>query len=273
MRVQGRLLHGNGEGVDGCLSFVAGDLAVLEGCFGEGDGFGGEVDGAVNAVEVGEVPEVLPEGLVAPVDVVAGGLAAGKVVGREVVMNEAGGDGLLVGDRQVKKPAAERERWNITNAGGPLRKEDDREVIAKALGHAFSGLGDAGGAAGGTIDVDGTGHHADPAEDGSLADFDLGDEDAGPNGAVDDDVDVGEVVGNDGAVHGHGANGRKGDVLRAEQAVADAAKPRGAEGASAWARDEDFEDGVSEDGGEREDTVDATWRAEKRQTGILERGQ
>ena len=74
-------MDGDGEGVDGGLGFAAGDLAVVEGGFGEGDGLGGEGDGAVDAVEVGEVPEVLPEGLLAPVDVVAGGLAAGEVGG------------------------------------------------------------------------------------------------------------------------------------------------------------------------------------------------
>ena len=258
------MLDGNGEGVDGGLGFVAGDLAVFECGLGEDYWFGGEVDGAVNAVKVGEVPEVLPEGLVAPVDVVAGGLAAGEVVGTEVVVDEAGGDGLFVGDRKVEKAAAEGEGGDVANAGGAFGEEDDGEVVAKALGHAFGSLGDAIGAAGGAIDVDGAGHHADPSEDGSLAEFDLGDEDAGADGAVNDDVDVGEVVGDDGAVHGDRTDGGEGDVLGTEEAVADAAEPGGAEGASARARDEDFEDGISEDGGEREDTVDAAGRAEKR---------
>jgi len=249
---------------------MAGDLAVLEGGFGEGDGLGGEVDGAVNAVEVGEVPEVLPEGFVAPVDVVAGGLAASEVVGSEVVVDEAGGDGLLVGDGQVEKAAAEGEGWNVANAGGAFGEEDDGEVIAETLGHTFGCFGDAVGAAGGAIDVDGAGHHADPSEDRSLAEFDLGDEDAGANGAVQDDVDVGEVVGDDGAVHGDGADGGEGDVLGAEEAIADAAEPGGAEGAGAWARDEDLNHGVSEDRGQREDTVDAAGRAEKRRA---EKGQ
>ena len=44
------LLDGDGEGFDGGLGFVAGDLAVLEGGLGEGDGLGGKVDGAVDAV-------------------------------------------------------------------------------------------------------------------------------------------------------------------------------------------------------------------------------
>ena len=115
------------------------------------------------------------------------------------------------------------------------------------------------------VDVDGAGHHADPAEDGGGAELDLGDEDAGADGAVEDDVDVGEVVGDDGAVHGDGADGGEGDVLGAEEAVADAAEPGGAEGAGAGAGDEDFENGVGEDGGEGEEAVDAARRAEKRQ--------
>ena len=72
---------------------------------------------------------------------------------------------------------------------------------------------------------------------------------------------------------GDGADGGEGDVLGAEQAVADAAEPGGAQGAGARAGDEHFEHGVSEDGGEREDTVDAAGRAEKRQTGSLKLGR
>jgi hypothetical protein len=75
------------------------------------------------------------------------------------------------------------------------------------------------------------------------------------------------VVGDDGAVVGDGADGGEGDVLGAEEAVADAAEPGGAEGAGAWTSDEDFEDGVGEDGGEGENAVDAARRAEKRQAG------
>jgi len=221
-------------------------------------------------VKIGEVPEVLPEGFMAPVDVVAGGLTASEVVGTEVVVDEAGGDWLFVGDGEVEKAAAKRERGDIADAGGALGKEDDGEVVAKALSHAFRGLGDAAGAAGGAIDVDGAGHHADPAEDRSFADLDLGDEDAGADGAMKDDVDVSEVVGDYGAVHGDGADGGEGDVLSTEKAVADATEPGGAECAGARTGDEDFQHGVSEDGGEREDAVDAAGRAEKRRA---ERGQ
>jgi len=267
------LLDGDGEGVDGGLGFVAGDFSVFESGFGEGYGFGGEVDRAVDAVQVGEIPEVLPEGFVAPVDVVACGFAAGEVVGSEVVVDEAGGDGLFVGDGEVEEAAAEGEGGHVANAGGAFGEEDDGEVVAKALGHTFGGLGDAVGATGGAIDVDGAGHHADPSEHGCLADFDLGDEDAGADGAVNDYVDVGEVVGDDGAMHGDGAYSGERDVLGAEEAVADAAEPGGAEGAGAGAGDQHFQHGVGEDGGEREDTVDATGRAEKRQTEILRRGQ
>lgn len=267
------MLDGNGERVDGGLGLVAGDLAVLESSFRKRDRFRGKGYGAVNAVEVGEVPEMLPQGLVAPVDVVAGRLAASEVVGTEIVMDEARGDGLFVGDRQMQEAAAKRERGNIPNAGGAFGEEDDGQVVAEALGHAFGCLGDAAGAAGGAIDVDGAGHHADPAEDGRLAEFDLGDEDAGTDRAVNDDVDVCEVVGDHGAVHGDWADGGEGDVLGAEKALADATQPGGAEGAGTRARDEDFEDGVSEDGSEREDAVDAAGRAEKRQAGILQRGQ
>ena len=255
-----------------CASWP-GDLAVLERGFGERDGLGGKGYGAVNAVEVGEVPEVLPQGFVAPVDVVAGGLAAGEVAGAEVVVDEAGIDGLLVRDGEMEKAAAEGERGDVTNTGSAFGEEDDGEVIPKAFGHALCCLGDAARAAGRAIDVDGAGHHADPAEDGRLAELDLGDEDAGADGAMQNDVDVGEVVGDDGAVHGDGADGGEGDVLCTQQAVADAAEPGGAEGSGARACDDYFEHRVSEDRGQREDTVDAAGRAEKRQTGILERGQ
>ena len=199
----------------------------------------------------------------APVDIVAGGLAAGEVVGSELVVDEAGGDGLLVGQRQREDAAAEGEGGNVADAGGAFGEEDDGKVIAEAFGHAFGGLLDI--AASGAVDVDGAGHHADPAEDGSLAELDLGDEDAGADGAVNDDVDVCEVVGDDGTVIGDGADGGEGDVLGAQQAVADAAEPGGSEGAGAGARDEDFEDGVGEDGGEGENAVDAARGAEKRQ--------
>ena len=232
---------------------------------------GREVDGAVDAVEVGEVPEVLPEGLLAPVDVVAGGLAAGEVVGGEVVVDKAGGDGLVCGHSLGEDAVAEGEGGRVADAGGAFGEEDYGEVVAEALGHAFGGLG--GAAAGAAVDVDGAGHHADPAEDGGGAELDFGDEDAGAHGAVDDDVDVGEVVGDDGAVGGDGADGGEGDVLRAEEAVADAAEPGGAESAGARAGDEDFQNGVGEDSGESEDAVDAAGRAEKRQAdGFLAEG-
>lgn len=262
----GGLLGWDGEGFYGGLSFGSGDLAVLQSGFGEWDGLGREVDGAVDAVEVGEVPEVLPEGLRAPVDVAAGGLAAGEVVGSEVVVDEAGGDGLARSDGHGEQAVAEGEGGLVADAGGALGEEDDREAVAEAFRHALAGFG--GAAAEAAIDVDGAGHHADPAEDGGLAELDLGDEDAGAHGAVEDDVDVGEVVGDDGAVRGDGADGGEGDVLRAKKAFADAAEPGGTEGAGAGTLDEDFEDGPGEDGGESENAVDASERAEKRQAGV-----
>lgn len=263
-------LDGHGQSIDGCLCFDAGDLAVFEGGFREGDGLGREGDGAMDAMQVGEVPEVLPEGLSTPVDVIAGGLAAGQVIWTQVVVDESGGDWLLIGKCKREKTAAEGQGGNIANAGGAFGEEDDRKIVAKSLGHAFGGLGDAACAAGGAVDVDGAGHHADIAKDRSLAELDLGDEDTGADGAVNDNVNVGEVVGDHGAMHGDGTDRSKGDVLGAEKAVADAAEPCGSESAGAWAGDQDFEDGVSEDGGEREDTVDTAEKVEKRQAAVLE---
>jgi len=71
-------------------------------------------------------------------------------------------------------------------------------------------------------------------------------------------------------VHGDRADRGKSDVLGTEKAVADAAEPGGSESAGAWAGNQDFEDGVSEDGGERKDTVDTAEKVEKRQAAVLE---
>ncbi len=81
---------------------------------------------------------------------------------------------------------------------------------------------------------------------------------------MDEDVDVGEVVGDDGTVGGDGADGLPGDVLRAAEAVADEAEPGGAISAGAGALDEDFDDGVGED---EDDVEDAEDPAEKGQGG------
>ena len=102
-----RFLAWDGEGLYGGAGFYGGDLAVGKGGFSEWDGSGGEVDGAVDAVEVGEVPEMLPEGLGAPVDIVASGFAAGEVARGEVVVDEGGGDGLVGGEGLGEDAVAE----------------------------------------------------------------------------------------------------------------------------------------------------------------------
>jgi hypothetical protein len=246
-------LDGDGQGDYGFAGFVGGDFAVGYAGGGEGDGLGGEVDGGVDAVEAGEIPHVLPEGLGAPVDVVAGGFAGGEVAGVEVIVDEAGGDGLFGGDGLGEKAAAEGERGNVADTGCAFGEEDDGEAVAEAFGHAFSGFSSA--AARAASDVDGASHEADPAEDGRLAELDFGDEDAGTHGGVEKDVDVGEVVGDDGAVGGDGADRGEGDVLGAEKAVADFAEPGGAEGAGLRALDEDFDGGVGEDESNCEQTI------------------
>ena len=253
-------MRGDGEGYYGVAGFFGSYFAVFDGGLGESDGLGGEGDGGVESVEVDEVPHVLPEGFGAPVDVVAGGLSTGEVVGLEVVVDESGGDRLAGGDGLGEEAAAERERGDVADTGGSFGEEDDGEAVAEALGHAFAGLG--GRATGSSGDVDGTGHEADPAEDGSLAEFDFGYEDAGTHGGVDEDVDVGEVVGDDGAVGGDGADGGEGDVLGAKEAVADFAEPRCSLGACLGAQDEDFDRGIGED---EEDGKEAIDPAEKRQ--------
>lgn len=245
---------------------MAGDLAVVECGFGEGDGFGREADGGAYVVEADEVPDVEEEGFGSPVDVVAGGAAEGQVGGREFVVDEGGGDGLVRGEGEGEEAAAKGQGGSVTDRGGAFREEDDGEAIAEALRHAFGGLGDV--AADVAIDVDGSGHHADPAEDGGGTELDFGDEDAGASGIVDGDVGVGEVVGDDGAAGGDGADGRDRDVMEAKQAMADAAEPGGALGAGSRAGDEDFEDGVGEDGGEGRQAIETAKRAGKRQAGI-----
>ena len=247
------MLAGDGEGDDGFAGFFGGELAIFDGGLGEGDGLGREVDGGVDAVQIDEVPHVLPEGFGAPVDVVTGGLAVGEVAGVEVVVDEAGGDGLLGGDGLGEKAAAEGECGDVADAGGSFGEEDDGKAVAEAFGHALCGLG--GRATGAAGDVDGAGHEADPAEDGGLAELDLGDEDAGAHGGVEEDVDVGEMVGDDGAVVGDGADGGEGDVLGVEQAVADLAEPGGAESAGVGSLDEDFDGGVGEDHNDCENAV------------------
>ncbi len=248
------MLDGGAESSDRVFGFDGGYFAVGDGFRREGDGLVGEADGGVEAVEVDEVPHVIPEGLRAPVDVVVGGLATGEVVGGEVVVDEAGDDGLVGGDGLREQAAAEGKHGDIAFAGGAFGEEDDGEAVAEAFGHAFCGFG--GGATGAAGDVDGAGHEADPAEDGGLAELDLGDEDAGTERAVEEDVDVGEVVGDDGAVGGDGADGGEGDLLRAEKAVADAAEPGGAFGAGFGAEDDDFNGGVSEGESDGKDAVE-----------------
>ncbi len=134
-------LDGDGEGGYGGAGFFGGDLAVGDGFGGEGDGGVGEADGGMDAVEVDEVPDVLPEGLVAPVDVVAGGLAALEVVGGEVVVDEAGGDGLAEGDGLGEQAAAHGHHGLVADTGGAFGEEDDGELVAEALAHAFGGFG------------------------------------------------------------------------------------------------------------------------------------
>lgn len=78
------------------------------------------------------------------------------------------------------------------------------------------------------------------------------------------DVDVGEMIGDDGSVGGNGSDGSKGDVLCVKQPVADLAKPGGARGTGLGTLDEDLDRGVCEDENDGEDAVAA---AEEGQAG------
>lgn len=170
-------MTGDGQCGDGGAGFFCGDLAVLDGFLREGDRFRCKVDGGVDAVKVGEVPDMLPESLRPPVDVVACGLAAGKVVGGEIVVDEAGDDGFSGGDGLGEKTTAHGHARFVADASRAFGKEDDGKAVAEALSHAFCGLGC--GATGPASNVDGAGHHTDPSKDWCAAEFDLGDEDAG----------------------------------------------------------------------------------------------
>jgi hypothetical protein len=86
----------------------------------------------VEAVEVDEVPHVIPEGLRAPVHIVVGGLAACEVVGGEVVVDEAGDDGLVGGDGLREKTAAEGKYGDVAFAGGAFGEEDDGKAMPSA---------------------------------------------------------------------------------------------------------------------------------------------
>ena len=107
------------------------------------------------------------EGLGAPVDVAAEGLAGCGVGGREGVVDEGGAHGGGGFDGLGDEAAAEGEGGLVADAGGAFGEEDDGEAVAEALGHAFGGLG--GGATLAAGDVAGSGHHGHPAEDGGLA--------------------------------------------------------------------------------------------------------
>ena len=187
-----RVLHGDSEGDDRFASLFGSDFPVGNGSWGKRNGFGGEVDGGMHAVEIDELPHVVPEGFRTPVNVVAGGFAGGEVAGVEVVVNEADGDGLFGGDGLGEEAAAERERWDVAYSSGALGKEDYGQTVTKTFGHAFGSLGSA--TAGATRNVNRAGHEADPAKDRGFAELDLGDEDAGTHGGVQKDIDVGEVV-------------------------------------------------------------------------------
>jgi len=186
------------------------------------------------------------EGLGAPVDVAAEGLAGCGVGGREGVVDEGRTHGSGGFDGLGDEAGAEGEGGFVADAGGAFGEEDDGEAVAEALGHAFGGLG--GGATLAAGDVDGSGHHGHPAEDGGVAELGLGDEDAGTHGGVEEDVSVGEVVGDDGAGGGDRADGVVGDVHGAEDAGAEGAEPGGAGGAGLRARDDELGAGVGEVG-------------------------
>src|SRR5206468_3438787 len=114
------------------------------------------------------------------------------------------------------------------------------------LGHAFGGF--AGASALSPGHVDRAAHKAHPTEDGDAAEFDLGDEDARMDGGVEQDVERGEVVGDDGAAAWDGAADGEGDVESAQDTGAEAAEPGGALGACARAGDGELDGGVGEVG-------------------------
>ncbi len=74
---------------------------------------------------------------------------------------------------------------------------------------------------------------------------------------MDEDIDVGEVVGDDRARTGNGPYRGVGDIDGAKEAVADFAEPGGAIGAGFGTQNEDFKDGVSEDASDFEDAIDS----------------
>jgi hypothetical protein len=133
-------------------------------------------------------------------------------------VDEACDDRLARGQGLREEAAAHGHHGLVANTGCALREEDDREAIAKALGHTFRSLRRR--AARSASHVDGAGHHADPTQNRRLAEFDLRDEDAGAHRRVDEDVDVGEVVGDDGTAHGNRADCAVSDVLCRKKSIA-----------------------------------------------------
>ncbi len=122
------------------MGFQGRNFTIFDGCGRELDGFGGELDGGVDAVEVDEVPDVLAEGLWAPIDIVANGLAAGEVVGIKFVANKAVADRLFGGDGLGEEPAAKGKDGDVADAGSAFWEEGDREAVSEAFGHALCGL-------------------------------------------------------------------------------------------------------------------------------------
>jgi len=67
---------------------------------------------------------------------------------------------------------------------------------------------------------------------------------------------------------GDGADSGEGDVLGAEEAVADFAEPGGAEGAGLRTLDEDFNGGVGEDKGDSENAIDFSEKGQGTRTSV-----
>jgi len=212
--------------------------------------------GRMERVETEETPDVLNERLRTPMHIVAQGFSGGGVPRRKRVVDEGGAHWRTGFDGLRDQAAAERHCGLIADTGGAFGKEDYRQAIAEAFGHAFRRFGRAAALA--ASDVDGAAHEAHPAEQRCFAELDLGDEDARTHRGVEQDVDVGEVIGDDGAGHGDVANDVEGDIHAAEDAATEGAEPGGAVRTSLRTRDCEFHRGVREVSDDLYGTVELT---------------
>ncbi len=225
-----------GQGEDGLAGLERGLFPVLR-LRREWNGRGGDADVRVGAAELQEAEDVNQEIDVPPVgDFVFHG-DGGWVFAVERVVEVTGGDGLL-STKDLREEAAVEGQECAAIGGGAFRKEDDWD--AGIRGGLEAGARALSGAAASTLDEDGARHDGEPTDDGPLADFRLGDEDAGLDGGKDDDIEVAGVVGDEGSVRWERAVHRDGKAEAAEGGGAEAMEPVGARFPSGGAEDEEF---------------------------------